>query len=104
MAHASDRDKLIFKNALNNVNSGQNQFNKDMQLNSVLNSDQPQAVTADQAIYDNGDPNSRNNKYVAKIQNDDSLSGEEKERLLKNHEQNLLQLSGLMDMDKKRQE
>jgi hypothetical protein len=43
-------------------------------------------VTPEQAIYDNGDPNSYNNKYVARIQADDTLSKEEKEHLLKNHE------------------
>lgn len=59
-------------------------------------------VTSEQAIYDNGDVNSRNNKYVAAIQNDDKLSAEEKERLLKNHEQNIVALSGLIDGDKKR--
>lgn len=62
------------------------------------------SVSPEQAIYDNGDINSRNNKYVAQIQANDNLSAEEKERLLKNHEQNIMQLSGLMDADKKRQE
>jgi len=103
MKDASDRDKLIFKNALNKVNQGQNQFNKEMLGYTVLDTD-GLLVSPEQAIYDNGDPNSYNNKYVAKIQSNDTLSGEEKERLLKNHEQNLNQLSGLMDMDKKRQE
>lgn len=62
------------------------------------------AASPEQAIYDNGDPNSRNNKYVAQIQSNENLSPEEKERLLKNHEQALMQLDGLMDNDKKRQE
>ena len=60
-------------------------------------------VSPELAIYDNGDLNSRNNKYVAAIQNDPNLAAEEKERLLKNHEHGIMQLSGLMDVDKKRQ-
>lgn len=43
-------------------------------------------VDADNAIYDNGDQNSRNNKYVAAINRDSNLTAEEKERLLKNHD------------------
>lgn len=102
MKDASDHDKEIFKNALNKINQGQNQFNKEM--NSEMMEGAQVSVNPEQAIYDNGDPNSRNNKYVAQIQADENLSAEEKERLLKNHEQNIVQLSGLMDVDKKRQE
>lgn len=61
---ASERDKLIFKNALNKVNAGQNQFNKEMQSNQVMDVGGDQAKP-EQAIFDNGDLNSRNNKYVA---------------------------------------
>jgi len=61
---ASERDKLIFKNALNKVNAGQNQFNKEMQSNQVMDAGGDQAKP-EQAIFDNGDLNSRNNKYVA---------------------------------------
>jgi len=56
------------------------------------------------AIFDNGDPSSRNNKFATLIDRNENLSPEEKEKLLKNHENNLNQLSGLMDADKKRQE
>ena len=66
MKDASDRDKLNFKNALNKVNLGQNSFNKEMLSAEVLES-RAILVSPEQAIYDNGDPNSRNNKYVAKI-------------------------------------
>jgi hypothetical protein len=63
MKDASDRDKEIFKNAMNKINAGQNQFNKEMNNASDLSV----VVNPEQAIYDNGDPNSRNNKYVAQI-------------------------------------
>jgi len=59
-------------------------------------------VNPEQAIYDNGDLNSRHNKYVASIQNDANLSAEEKERLLKNHDANVNHLAGLIDSDKRR--
>jgi len=62
---ASERDKEIFKNALNKVNAGQNQFNKEMQTNEVLDTNRDASVKPEQAIYDNGDPNSKSNKYVA---------------------------------------
>jgi len=88
---------------LNKVNAGQKEFNKEMQSNQVMDTGRDLAKP-EQAIYDNGDVNSRNNKYVAQIQQNENLSSEEKERLLKNHEQNLMQISGLMDSDKKRQE
>lgn len=61
-------------------------------------------VNADNAIYDNGDQNSRNNKYVAAINRDSNLTAEEKERLLKNHDQNVAHLASLIDADKRRQE
>ena len=60
---ASNRDKEIFKNALNKVNQGASQFNKEMLDNDLM--DSRGAASPEQAIYDNGDPNSRNNKYVA---------------------------------------
>jgi hypothetical protein len=66
MKDASERDKLIFKNALNKVNQGQNSFNKEMLSTEVLEPENI-VVSPEQAIYDNGDPNSRNNKYVARI-------------------------------------
>lgn len=81
---ASNRDKDLFKNALNRVNQGASQFNKEMLDNNLM--DSRMAASPEQAIYDNGDLNSRNNKYVAQIQSNDNLSAEEKERLLKNHE------------------
>ena len=85
---ASERDKQIFNDAIKKVNAGQNQFNKEMQSNQLMDTGRAQ-VSREQAIFDNGDPNSRNNKYVAQIQANDNLSQEEKEKLLKNHEQNL---------------
>jgi valyl-tRNA synthetase len=73
-----------------------------MQSNQLM--DTGRRANPEDAIFDNGDLNSRNNKYVAQIQQNDNLSAEEKEKLLKNHEANLNSLSGLMDADKKRQE
>ena len=103
MNDCSDRDKEIFDAALKKVAQGQNQFNKEMNQ-SLMDTNRVLDVTPEQAIFDNGDPNSRNNKYVAQIQSNDNLTAEEKERLLKNHEAGLAQLGDLMAMDKKRQE
>ena len=86
------------------VVSGQHQMNKELMNDEMMATTSSFNVSPEHAIYDNGDPNSRNNKYVAQVQNNDSLTSEEKEKLLKNHENNLMQLEGLMDMDKKRQE
>jgi hypothetical protein len=41
---------------------------------------------------------------VAAIQNDPTLSAEEKERLLKNHDANVANLQGMIDADRRRQE
>ena len=100
---ASDRDKKIFNDAIKKVNQGQKEFNKEMSQNQVMGRDSVR-VDPNMAIFDNGDPSSRNNKYATLIEQNDNLTPEEKEKLLKNHENNLNQLSGLMDADKKRQE
>lgn len=46
LTNASERDKLVFKNALNTVNTGQNQFNKEMVSNQLLSARQG-AASAD---------------------------------------------------------
>lgn len=62
---ASERDKKILKGAVNSMIQGQNQFNKEMQ-NQPLASDRSHVPSAD-AIFDNGNPNSRANKFVNQI-------------------------------------
>ena len=76
----------MLKEAMAKINQGEKQFNKEMNQAAVLGADTHRQVNPEQAIYDNGDINSRNNKHVAKIQGNDNLSQEEKERLLKNHD------------------
>ena len=59
---------------------------------------------AEHAIYDNGDVNSKANKFVAMVQENINLSDDEKERLLKNQELNLENIKSLMEKEKVHQE
>lgn len=73
------------------------QFFKDQIENGVASQ-----VTAEYAIYDNGNVKSDNNKLVFKISQNDNLTTEEKERLLKDHETGLHNINSVLDNEKKR--
>jgi len=57
-------------------------------------------ASAEHAIYDNQDVNSRANKFVAMIEQNQNLTPEEKERLLKNQEKNEDLIGELLAKDK----
>lgn len=56
------------------------------------------------AIYDNGDIRSKNNQLVKKIEQNENLNDEEKERLLQTHEKNLHNIDNLLEVEKRKQE
>jgi hypothetical protein len=56
------------------------------------------------AIHDNGDINSKANKLVFEIENNPNLTNEEKEALLRAHDEAMLELKIAMDADRKKQE
>jgi hypothetical protein len=99
MKEASDRDKLAYQNAMNLCNKGAQFHGKE------LNEDaSEQLVNAEDAIYDNGNTNTKDNKFRAKILANENLSEEEKRRMLQAQEENLNQIIDIMDADRKRQE
>jgi hypothetical protein len=59
-------------------------------------------VTAEYAIYDNGNLKSENNKLVVKIAMNQTLTDEEKEILLKAHEAGLHNIQDVLENEKKR--
>ena len=61
-------------------------------------------VTAEYAIYDNGNLKSENNKLVVKIAKDKTLTEHQKEMLLKAHELGLHNIQEVLEAEKKRQE
>jgi hypothetical protein len=81
MQEASDRDKAAIQTAMNKVNMGAKLHNNEL-LNDL--DGEEGKVNADDAIYDNGNLNSKDNKLRAQILNNDNLSEEEKRRLLQN--------------------
>ena len=78
-SQANDRDKDVVRNALDQIHSKVNDFNKEM---NEGDGEQENQVSAEHAIYDNQDVNSRANKFVAMIEQNQNLTAEEKERLL----------------------
>lgn len=57
---------------------------------------------AEYAIYDSGDVRSKNNQLVRKIEMGSILTEDEKEKLLQLHEQNLHNIDGLLDIEKRK--
>lgn len=89
------------RNALDQIHSKVNDFNKEM---NEGDGEQENQVSAEHAIYDNQDVNSRANKFVAMIEQNQNLTPEEKERLLKNQEENEDLIGELLAKDKASQE
>jgi hypothetical protein len=56
------------------------------------------------AIHDNGDITSKANKLVFRIEQDKNLTDEERENLLRAHDEAMLELKIAMDSDRKKQE
>lgn len=100
-SQANDRDKDVVRNALDQIHSKVNDFNKEM---NEGDGEQENQVSAEHAIYDNQDVNSRANKFVAMIEQNQNLTPEEKERLLKNQEENEDLIGELLAKDKASQE
>ena len=100
-SQANDRDKDVVQNALNFIHSQVNDFNKEMNEGT---GEEANKASAEHAIYDNGDVNSKANKFVAMIEQNKNLTPEEKDRLLKNQEQNMELISDLLEKDKALQE
>ena len=100
-SQANDRDKDVVRNALDQIHSKVNDFNKEM---NEGDGEQENQVSAEHAIYDNQDVNSRANKFVAMIEQNQNLTAEEKERLLKNQEENEDLIGELLAKDKASQE
>jgi hypothetical protein len=56
------------------------------------------------AIYDDGDVNSKANKFVYTISHDPNLTAEEKEAILREHDEAMLELKMAMEDDRIKQE
>lgn len=90
MKDASEREKSIYerskKSMLNNIQDNQKDLNVCVgergHYGDMLNN-------MEYAIYDGYDPNSKHNEIVRKIQQDQNLTEEEKEFIMKNHEGNM---------------
>ncbi len=95
---ASELERSQYEKAKAQMNAS-SQFFKDQIETGVASK-----VTAEYAIYDNGNVKSDNNKLVFKISQNDNLTAEEKERLLKDHETGLHNINSVLDNEKKRQE
>ena len=101
MQEASDRDRLMYQNALNMAKKGAEKHGKE--LDDGL-ADDGVRVNAEDAIYDDGNVNSKDNKFRATILANENMSEEEKRRILQNQEENLNNIINMMDADRKRQE
>eukprot|EP00347_Sterkiella_histriomuscorum_P024098 403332318 len=110
----SDRDRLKLKEAQDKMNNGlevlKKEFNADgnKTVNRIKSGNNDEVVIAGGddlalALYDGGDPNSRHNQIVKAIENNQNLTEEEKENLLRNHQKQLMQIDDLMDAEKRKQ-
>ena len=61
-------------------------------------------MSVEYAIYDNGNVKSENNKLAFKIAQNQLLNEDERESLLRTHEAGLLNINGVLENEKKRQE
>jgi len=82
------------------------QANKELNssaANPIMDPDE-QRMRKELAIYDNGDINSKANKFVYDITNDKNLSDEEREQMLRAHDEAILELKMAMEGDRKKHE
>jgi hypothetical protein len=82
------------------------QANKELNssaANPIMDPDE-QRMRKELAIYDNGDINSKANKFVYDITNDKNLSDEEREQMLRAHDEAMLELKMAMEGDRKKHE
>lgn len=104
MADASERDVNKYNDMINAMKDHVRQYNKELNSQSVSDlNEEDIKLRKELAIYDNGDINSKANKFVFDIQNDKNLSDEEKESLLRAHDEAMLELKIAMDADMKKQ-
>ena len=68
---------------------------------SLLESENTQ-VSMEYAIYDNGNVRSENNKLAQKIAQNQLLNEDEREYLLRTHEAGLLNITSVLENEKKR--
>ena len=106
MQEASKRDVTKYHDIVKNMKDEARQVMKD--LNSVSPEGEMDEATIkarkELAIHDNGDINSKANKLVFEIENNPNLTNEEKEALLRAHDEAMLELKIAMDADRKKQE
>lgn len=106
MAEASKRDVEKYQAMIGAMKQQEYQANKE--LNSISpNADLDEDAIRERkelAIHDNGDINSKANQLVFEIENNPNLSNEEKEALLRAHEEAMLELKIAMDADRKKHE
>ena len=107
LTDASKRDVDKYNKLMNDLKSNIKQGGKE--LNSVIDgldnlTEEELQKRKDLAIYDNGDLNSKANKLVFEIENNPNLNDEEKESLLRAHEDAMHELKIQMDNDRKKQE
>lgn len=107
MQEASKRDVNKYQDILKNMKEEARLMNKE--LNSAINPDgeideATFKARKELAIHDNGDINSKANKLVFEIEHNENLTNEEKESLLRAHDEAMLELKIAMDADRKKQE
>ena len=107
MQEASKRDVSKYNDIVKNNKEEARQIIKE--LNSGLSPDgdmDESTIRArkELAIHDNGDIHSKANKLVFEIENNLNLTNEEKEALLRAHDEAMLELKIAMDADRKKQE
>lgn len=104
MADASKRDVTKYQEMINAMKDRVRQANKELNSQHVGDLDQEDLLERKElAIYDNGDINSKANKFVYDVTNDKNLSQEEKDALLRAHDEAMLELKIAMDADLKKQ-
>ena len=99
---ATGRDRELFENIrakmFSQLQDNMRQFNQtDSEIKDVL-------AASETAIYDNGDVKSRNNQLVSLIEANPIFNDQEKNLLLKNHEDRLHNIDNLLEVEKRKQE
>lgn len=106
LKNSGEREKQVYEKSRQALRAEQTEASKDLNVNvgEKANSPAEMMTNLEYAIYDNYDPNSKHNQIVRKIQQDQNLTEEEKEFLMKSHEGNMHNIETIMDNEKKRQD
>lgn len=104
MNEVSDREKAIFDKHRKNMLTDILETSKEMNATLSKAKTNGPLENIEYAIYENYDPNSKQNQLVRRIQENDVLDENEKESLMKGHEGNMRDIEMAMETEKKSQD